>query len=99
MTSSSVLSLGNRLRAGQESRRILSPTEQHSGGLILGPNNTPSHQLSTHRRDRSQRYIERSEKHGQSNDQPNVVEVGDPDEEAHFMGTDGKSRGQMPDNE
>jgi hypothetical protein len=40
MSSASVLSLGNRLRMGQESRRILSPTEQHSNNMILGPSRT-----------------------------------------------------------
>jgi hypothetical protein len=40
MSSASVLSLGNRLRMGQESRRILSPAEQHSNNMILGPPKT-----------------------------------------------------------
>jgi hypothetical protein len=37
MSSASVMSLGNRMRMGTESRRILSPTEQHSNNMILGP--------------------------------------------------------------
>ena len=62
MSSASVLSLGNRLRMGQESRRILSPTEQHSNNMILGPPKTTlSNDNNTHRRDRSQRIIERVE--------------------------------------
>ena len=40
MSSSSVLSLG-RQKFGQDSRRILSPTEQHSNNMILGPPKTP----------------------------------------------------------
>ena len=41
MSSSSVLSLGNRLRMGQETRRLLSPAEHHSNNMILGPSRTP----------------------------------------------------------
>ena len=55
MSSSSALSL-NRQRMGQDTRRILSPTE-HSNNMILGSSKTPNQ--AAHRRDRSQRIIER----------------------------------------
>jgi hypothetical protein len=60
MGSTSVLSLGNRARMGQESRRVLSPTE-HNTNKIIGPPKTPQND-GAHRRDRSQRIFERIEK-------------------------------------
>jgi hypothetical protein len=68
---------------GNDNRRILSPTEQHSNNMILGPPMTAQNDVAN-RRDRSQRIIERAEKQDE--------DIDDEDTHLQSMGSNNTNR-------